>query len=153
MEFNCVLTYPNINLEKIYNFKVVQGDTIVWHIKIVGLNLTGYAIRGELYDLNMATRMVNSLGGPDSSAPEIVLNHADDEYSEFTATVESGLTYGMQPYAQIEFAIGPTTTDTGFATTIMQQSIVIGTKRIIWDTEAQAVNEDDGQFYGENPLF
>ena len=144
MIFTCILLWPNINLEKIYNFKSVEGDTIQWNFQIVGLDLTNYAIRGEVYDLNTSIRMANTLGGA-QSAPEIVVTDALN--GKFTATVSAGATASMQKYAQVEFEI---TSNSGVKTTIMQQAIAFTFPRIIWTTETQNLN-DNGD--GENPLF
>lgn len=141
------ILWPNINLEKIYNFHAVMGDSLEWNITVVGLDLTGYAIRGEVYDLNTSIRMANTEGGA-QSAPEIVLTYASAEYSCFTATVQSNVTNGMQKYAQVEFEI---TDSTGkVKTTILQQAISYTFPRIIWAEETQNLN-DNGD--GENPLF
>lgn len=143
MIVNCVLLWPNINLEKQYNFKAVLGDTIVWNIQIVGLDLTNMAIRGELYDLNTSNRMANALGGAES-APEIVVTDAVN--GKFTATTFAGLTSTMQLYSQVEFSV---TDATGAQTTIMQQAVTFSPARIIWQNEAEGVYNDTG----EDPLF
>lgn len=133
-------------LEKIYDFYEVRADAIIYHIKILGFNLTDCAIRGEIYDLNVSNRLASELGGP-ISAPEIVINHASDEYSEFTATCDAGLTATMQPYAQVEFSI---TDANGNKYTIMQQPIHFNYQRIIWTEESQNNSEESD---GEDPLF
>lgn len=151
MILTCTLLWPNINLEKIYNFRCVKADAIIFNFKIVGVNLTNYAIRGEVYDLNTSIRLANTLGGA-ASAPEIVVTYTSDEYSTFTATVASGLTATMQPYGQVEFSFVDNNGN-GNKTTILQQSISFWNERIIWLNETQGVNEDDTEYYGQNPLF
>ena len=136
------ILWPKFNLEKTYSFHCVMGDTIVWTFVIVGLNLTGYAIRGELYDLNTSIRMANDVAGS-ISAPEIVITEASDEYSIFTATVDVGLTATMQQYSQIEFAIWQDYS--GPKTTIFQQPIRFTFERIIWTKENEPVFEQDNQ--------
>jgi hypothetical protein len=140
------ILWPNINLEKVYNFRAVLSDTLEWNVTIVGLNLTNWAIRGECYDLNVSNRMANVEGGA-QSAPEIVVTFASDEYSCFTAVIGQGGTSGMQPYAQIEFQL---TSPIGQQTTIMQQPIAFSFERILWQNEAQNLNAEGD---GEDPLF
>src|SRR5271166_4020272 len=143
---NCNLLWPNINLEKIYNFHAVMGDAIYWNFTIYGLDLTDYAIRGEMYDLNVSNRMANVLGGSES-APEIVLTYASAEYSSFTAHLAAGLSAAMQPYTQIEFSI---TSPTGDKYTLMQQPIKMTFERIIWNKETQPIFEQDDEDDGED---
>lgn len=149
MEFNVTLLWPNINLEKKHNFRAVRADAIIWTFTIVGLNLTDYAIRGELYDLNISNRMANELGGAES-APEIVLVSASDDFSVFTATIVTNLTAAMQKYSEVEFTI---VDPNGNKTTIMQDQVEMNYQRIIWENETQGVYGDDNENDGEDPLF
>lgn len=149
MIWNINILWPNINLEKIYDFRGVMGDAIYWNFTIYGINLTNYAIRGEMYDLNVSNRMANVEGGSES-APEIVVTYASDEYSSFTAHLASGLSAAMQPFCQIEFSI---TSPTGDKYTLMQQPIALSFERIIWDSETEPVFEQDDEDDGEDPLF
>jgi hypothetical protein len=147
MEYWINLQYPvdKNQLEKIFDFYVVKGDTIIFHFHINGIDLTNYAIRGEVYDLNVSNRMANTLGFP-QSAPEIVVDDAVN--GRFTATVAAGLTSVMQIYGQVEFEI---TSASGVKSTIMQQPIRFVPERVIWENERQAIIEGDTE--GENPLF
>jgi hypothetical protein len=140
---NIVILWPNINLEKIYNWKSTLGDAIIFNFQIAGLDLTGYQIRGEIYDLNTSVRLADSLGGP-ISAPEIIVTDATN--GKFTAHVATGLTATMQKYSQVEFSlIDPD----GNKTTIIQQAIWLHPERIIWASESQGVTTDTN----EMPLF
>lgn len=134
-------------LEKIDDFYEVMGDTIVYNFHINGIDLTDYAVRGELYDLNVSNRMANSMAVP-VSAPEIVMGVCNSLGSRFTATCAAGLTLTMQPYAQVEFEV---TSPTGAKFTIMQQAIHFQNARIIWNSEQQAILEDNED--AEDPLF
>lgn len=132
-------------LEKIYDFYEVRGNTIIWHFHIDGLDLTNWQIRGELYDLNTSIKMASENAGP-ISAPEITVDDAVN--GRFTATVAIYLTAAMQKFAQVEFQL---TSPSGQQFTILQQAVRLVPQRIIWTNEAQesVVEEDDG----ENPLF
>lgn len=132
-------------LEKVYDFYEVRGDTIVFNFHIDGLDLSNYAIRGEVYDLNVSNRMANSLADP-KSAPEIIVTDAIN--GKFTATVTAGLTSVMQTYGQVEFEV---TSPNGAKFTIMQQPIRLVPQRIIWQSETQAILENNET--GENDLF
>lgn len=149
MIYNINILWPNINLEKIYDWRAVMGDSIYWNFTIYGINLTNYAIRGEMYDLNVSNRMANVEGGSES-APEIVVTYASDEYSSFTAHLAAGLSAAMQPFTQVEFSI---TSPIGDKYTLMQQPIAMSFERIIWSSETQPVFEQDDEDDGEDPLF
>lgn len=138
-------------LEKIWDFYEVVGDTIVYNFKINDFpyDLSECAVRGEIYDLNVSNRMANDFGGP-YSAPEIIVTKSGPGIVSFTATCAAGLTYTMQPYAQVEFEI---TTPNGAKFTIMQQPIHFQYDRIIWNNERQDVIESEDEGIGENPLF
>lgn len=149
MEHWINLDWPvdGLQLEKVFDFYEVMGDTIVYHFHVNGIDLTDYAVRGEVYDLNVSNRMANSQAVPES-APEIVMGTCNALGSRFTATVAAGLTLTMQPYAQVEFEV---TSPTGAKSTIMQQAIHFQNARIIWTSEQQAILEDNED--SEDPLF
>jgi len=147
MEYWINLQYPvdKNQLEKIFDFYSVKGDTLTFHFHINGIDLTDYAIRGEFYDLNVSNRMANTYGFP-QSAPEIVMDDAPN--GKFTAVIAAGLTSAMQLYCQVEFNI---TSPSGVKSTIMQQEFNLKNERVIWQNEAQAILEDNQT--GQNPLF
>lgn len=147
MEHNINLQWPVDlwQMEKVYDFSEVRGDTIIFNFHINGLDLTNFSIRGEVYDLNVSNRMANDLAIP-KSAPEIIITDAVN--GKFTATVTAGLTSVMQTFGQVEFEV---TSPTGVKSTIMQQPIHLAPQRIIWQSETQAILENNQT--GENDLF
>jgi hypothetical protein len=149
MEHWINLDWPvdGLQLEKVFDFYEVMGDTIVYHFHINGIDLTDYSIRGEVYDLNVSNRMANYLSVP-QSAPEITMGTCNSLGSRFTATCSAELTLTMQPYAQVEFEV---TSPTGVKSTIMQQAIQFQNSRIIWTSEQQAILENNED--SEDPLF
>lgn len=139
-----VLNFPNINLTKIYNLTEVRGDTITFNFTVDGVDLTGYQIRGEVYDLNTSIRMCTSNVPDAGSAPAIVVS--DLVGGVFSATVGAGLTGTFQKYGQVEFEL---TSPAGAKYTIFSQLIMFLNERIIWDAADQGVTE----ISGGNPLF
>lgn len=131
----------NPNLDKLFHFTEVNGDTIVFNFTIDGVDLTGWEIRGEVYDLNTSIRLANTNAGG-GSAPNIDDSEAAD--GKFTATVDAGATGTFQKYGQVEFTL---TNPQGHKFTIMQQLITFSFERIIW------TNPGDGVTEGQNPLF
>lgn len=144
MIHNLVLNFPNINLTKIYNLTEVRGDTVVFNFILDGVDLTGWQIRGEMYDLNTSVRMCTANVPDAGSAPAIVVT--DLVGGVFTATVGAGLTGTFQKYGQVEFEI---TSPAGAKYTIFNQLITFLNERIIWDAADQGVSNDPGV----NPLF
>ena len=142
---NVILAWPvdTLQLNKIRNFREVMGDAIIYNFTIDGLDLTGCAIRGEIYDLNTSIRMANDIAVPISS-PEIVVT--DEAKGMFTATVTTGLTSIMQNYADVEFEV---TLPSGAKFTILQQPIHFTFERIVWLNENQNITNNSN----ENPLF
>lgn len=144
MIHDIVLSFPNIKLDRIYNFIEVKGDSILFNFTIDGVDLTNWEIRGEVYDLNTSIRLASSNVDGVGSAPEIVVTDAIN--GKFTATIAHGATGTFQKYGQVEFNI---IDSSDHKYTIMQQLITFNNERIIWENEAQGVVEDPGV----NPLF
>lgn len=148
MEHWINLAWPvdSLQMAKIWNFHEVMGDAIIFHFSI-NTDVTDWALRGEIYDLNTSIRLANELGGS-RSAPEIVVT--DTVNGVFTVTCHTGLTATMQQYAQVEFAGWDAS---GNKFTIMQQPIRFTFERIIWTSENEPVFEQDDEDDGEDPLF
>ena len=144
MIHDIVLAFPEVSLEKNFNFLEVKGDSIVFNFIIDGVDLTGWQVKGELYDLNTSIRMANENVLGVGSHPEIVMTSAKD--GKFTATVAHGATGTFQKYGQVEFCL---VDPLDHKYTIMQQLVTFNNERIIWDDESKGVVEDPGV----NPLF
>lgn len=141
---NIVINFPDMNLERIYRFEAVRGDSIVFNFIIDGVDLTNWQIRGEIYDLNTSCRMASANVPDAGSGPGIVVTDAVN--GKFTASLVAGATGTFQQYGDVEFEL---TDPNGAKHTIMQQLITFLSERIVWDAADQGQTNDPGQ----NPLF
>ena len=133
MIHNIALAWPNYNLDVIFNLKEVKGDSIIFNVVIDGLDLTGYKIRAELYDLNKSIKLANTLAGGSDS--QIVLLEPPSGTGKFKVIVPSGATGTCQKYGMIEIELEDTN---GSLFTVLQQQITFVNERIIWDTPESA---------------
>jgi len=129
MIHNIVMEWPNYNLDVIMALEEVKGDSIVFNVLIDGLDLTGYKIRAELYDLNMSVKLATlNSGGADD---QILIHTGPSAMGSFVVNIPYGATGTAQKYAMIEIELEDTH---GSHFTIVQQQILFINERIVWNT-------------------
>ena len=123
------MEWPNYNRDVIMALEEVKGDSIVFNVMIDGLDLTGYKIRAELYDLNMSIKLATlNAGGTDA---EIAIVNGPSAAGSFVVNVPWGATGTAQKYGFIEIEIEDLH---GSRFTIFQQEILFINERIIWNS-------------------
>lgn len=124
-----VLSWPEINVDRILRIQEIKGDTIIFDITIDGLDVTNGIIRAELYDLNTSVKMINVV--PSGVIPLItILSDAPSGSTRFQATVPWGATGTFQKFGQIEIEIEDID---GNRFTIFQQQIKFINERVVWN--------------------
>jgi hypothetical protein len=143
--WNIVVALDIGYVERNYHLYCVRGDTLTFNFTVDNVDLTGWEIRAEVYDLNTAIRLCSSNVPQAQSNSGIIIT--SESAGLFTVTVPQGATATFQQYGQIEVTL---TDPNGAKYTIFQQAITFQFERIIWNGVEQQVSEGDET---NNPLF
>jgi hypothetical protein len=136
MIHNIVLPWPIINLDSDLNLKETKGDSIIFNVTIDALDLTGWKIFCEVYDLNTSIKLASA--GPSGYVPTITLESPPSGMGKFQIVVPHGSTGTFQQFGQIEVELMD---PDGNLFTIINQQIWFVNERIIWTNPLTGGNQ------------
>ena len=136
MIHNIVMLWPDINLDLDLKLKETKGDAIILNVIVDTLDLTGWEIRCEVYDLNKSIKL--SSVGPSGYVPTITVESAPSGMGKFQVIVPAGSTGTFQQFGQIEIEL---TDPNGNLFTLLNQQIWFVNERIIWTNPETGGNQ------------